>query len=45
MDGFKRGYEYEITNVQKKREFDFAWKVASSPKQAKKNKHLQNLIR
>ena len=28
--------EYVITNVQKKRDFDFAWVVAPSPEQAKK---------
>ena len=36
IEGFKTKHEYEITNVQKKREFDFAWIVAPSPKQAKK---------
>ena len=36
MEVFKRGFEYEITNVQKKREFDFAWIVARSLEQAKK---------
>ena len=35
-EGFKRGHEFEITNVQKKIEFDFAWVVALSPEQAKK---------
>ena len=34
--GFKRDHEFEITNVQKRTEFDFAWVVALSPKQAKK---------
>ena len=24
IEGFKRGHEYEVTNVQKKRDFDFA---------------------
>ena len=36
IEGFKRGHEYEIIDVQKKREFYFAWVVGSSPKQAKK---------
>ena len=36
MEGFKRGDEYEIINVQKKKKFDFAWIVAPSPEQAKK---------
>ena len=35
IEGFKRGHEYEITYVQKKKEFDFAWIVAPSPEQAK----------
>ena len=34
--GFKRGHEFEITNVQKKTKFDFAWVVAPSPEQTKK---------
>ena len=34
---FKRGHEFEIINVQKKTEFDFAWVVAPSPEQAKKS--------
>ena len=36
IEGFKRGHEYEVTNVQKKRDFDFAWVVAPSPEQTKK---------
>ena len=36
IEGFKKGHEYEVTNVQKKRDFDFAWVVAPSPEQAKK---------
>ena len=36
IEGFKRGHEYKITNVQKKTKFDFAWIVAPSPEQAKK---------
>ena len=36
IKGFKRGHEYEVTNVQKKRDFDFAWVVAPSPEQTKK---------
>ena len=35
-EGFKRGHEFEITNIQNKTTFDFAWMVAPSPKQAKK---------
>ena len=34
-EGFKRGVEYEITNIKKK---TFAWVVASSPEQAKRMK-------
>ena len=36
MEGFKRGFEYEVTNVQKKREFDFARIIIPSPDQANK---------
>ena len=36
IEGFKRGHEYGVTNVQKKRDFDFAWVVAPSQEQAKK---------
>ena len=36
IEGFKRGHEFEVTNVQKKKDFDFAWVVAPSPEQAKK---------
>ena len=36
LEGFDRTYEYEITNVQKKKEMSFAWIVATSPEQAKK---------
>ena len=36
IEGFKRGHEYEVTNVQKKKDFDFVWVVAPSPEQAKK---------
>ena len=35
-EGFKRGHEFKIANVQKKTEFDFAWVVAPSLEQAKK---------
>ena len=35
-EGFKRGHEYEVTSVQKKKDFDFTWVVAPSPEQAKK---------
>ena len=35
-EGFDRTYDYEITNVQKKKEMSFAWAVATSPEQAKK---------
>ena len=35
-EGFDRTYDYEITNVQKKKEMSFAWVVATSPEQAKK---------
>ena len=42
--GFKRGHEFKITNVPKKTEFDFAWVVAPSPEQAKKNQYLQSGI-
>ena len=44
LEGFDRTYEYEITNVQKKKEMSFAWIVATSPEQAKKNKYLQNIL-
>ena len=30
IEGFKRENEYEITNIQKKREFEFVWIVAPS---------------
>ena len=33
-ESFQRGTEYEITNIQKKKENLFAWVVASSPEQA-----------
>ena len=35
-EGFDRKYDYEITNIQKKKEMSFAWVVATSPEQAKK---------
>ena len=35
-EGFDRKYDYEITNIQKKKEMNFAWVVATSPEQAKK---------
>ena len=35
-EGFDRKYDYEITNIQKKKEISFAWVVATSPEQAKK---------
>jgi hypothetical protein len=38
VESFHRGVEYEITNVQKKKENLFAWVVASSPEQAQKMK-------
>ena len=37
-ESFARGTEYEITNVQKKKENPFAWVVASSPEQAQRIK-------
>ena len=37
IEGFKRRHEYEVSSVQKKRDFDFAWVVASSPEQGKKS--------
>ena len=37
-DGFKRGYEFEITNVQKNDDAEFAWIKTPSPEQAKKLK-------
>ena len=37
-DSFKRGYEFEITNVQKNDEAKFAWIKTPSPEQAKKVK-------
>jgi len=40
-ESFKRGTEYEITNIQKKKENLFAWVVASSSEQAKKMKEQQ----
>ena len=38
IDGFKRGYEFEITNVQKNDSAEFAWIKTPSPDQAKKIK-------
>lgn len=38
--GFDRTYDYEITTVQKKIEMSFAWIVATSPEQAKKNSFI-----
>ena len=35
-EGFDRKYDYEITNIQKKKEMSFASVVATSPEQAKK---------
>ena len=35
-EGFDRKYDYEITNIQKKKEMSFAWIVATSPEQTKK---------
>ena len=35
-EGFDRKYDYEVTNIQKKKEMNFAWVVATSPEQAKK---------
>ena len=35
-EGFDQKYEYEITNIQKRKEMNFAWVVATSPEQAKK---------
>ena len=40
-ESFQRGMEYEITNVQKKKENLFAWVVASSPEQALRMKEHQ----
>ena len=37
-DGFKRGYEFEVTNVQKYDSAEFAWIKTPSPDQAKKFK-------
>ena len=37
-DGFKRGYEFEITNVQNNKDAEFAWIKTPSPEQAKKIK-------
>jgi len=37
-DSFKRGFEFEITNVQKNEEAEFAWIKTPSPEQAKKIK-------
>ena len=37
-DSFKRGYEFEITSVQKNDNAEFAWIKTSSPDQAKKIK-------
>lgn len=38
QDSFKRGYEFEITNVQKNDNAEFAWIKTPSPDQAKKIK-------
>ena len=40
-ESFKRGLEYEITNIQKKKENKYAWVVASSPEQAQRMKEHQ----
>ena len=37
-EGFKRGYEFEITNVQKNNDAEFAWIKTPSPEQARKIK-------
>jgi gluconate kinase len=37
-DSFKRGYKFEIINVQKNEEAEFAWIKTPSPEQAKKIK-------
>jgi hypothetical protein len=37
-DSFNRGFEYEITNVQKNDEVEFAWIKTLSPEQAKRIK-------
>ena len=37
-DGFKRGYEFEVTNVQKNDDAEFAWIKTPSPEQAKRIK-------
>ena len=37
-DGFKRGYEFEVTNVQKNDSAEFVWIKTPSPDQAKKVK-------
>lgn len=34
-EGFARKFDYEITNIQKKKKMNFAWVVATSPEQAK----------
>ena len=34
-EGFDRKYEYEITNIQKKKEMNFVWIVATSPEQVR----------
>ena len=40
-DSFKRGYEFEITNVQKNDNAEFAWIKIPSPDQAKKIKNFK----
>ena len=37
-EGFKRGYEFEVTNVQENDDAEFAWIKTPSPEQAKKIK-------
>ena len=40
-ESFQRGTEYEVTNIQKKKENLFAWVIASSPEQAQRMKEHQ----
>ena len=34
-ESFERKYDYEVPNIQKKKEMSFAWIVATSPEQTK----------
>lgn len=40
-DGFRRGLDFEITNVQKSADAEFAWIKAPSPEEAKRIKALK----